>query len=392
VKRIWLLILVGLALGGATWLLLTGWKQSMGGIGGLEGFIPGKHPEPSGSVQNTATLKPPSEAQTAKTVTALQPKRSEKIERQKAIADAQTRYVAQRLAAERAAAARKRAEASERQKAEADAQAKESERQKAIADAQAKEAAQRVTAERTAVDVARRRLEAYQRERAEADAQAKKSERQAAIADSQAVQRTMAVKAAAEAARASSQADSPPKRGGAGGGRPAYHVPLATATQPIGQEADRLRAQAEQSQQQLRRQLLQQFNMILETRDTARGLIVNMSDMLFDFNKYTLRSEAKERLAMISGIILSHPGLRVEVEGYTDSMGTETYNMKLSEERADAVRGYLTRQGLASGNVTAKGFGKENPVAGNDSAVGRYQNRRVELVVSGEIIGQSNRR
>jgi outer membrane protein OmpA-like peptidoglycan-associated protein len=153
------------------------------------------------------------------------------------------------------------------------------------------------------------------------------------------------------------------------------------------QEADRLRAQAEQSQQALRKQLLAQFNLILETRDTARGLIVNMSDVLFDFNKYTLRPAAREKLAKISGIILSHPGLRMEVDGYTDSIGTDQYNMKLSEERAEAVRSYLTQQGLSADNVSAKGFGKENPVADNKTAAGRQANRRVEMVVSGDIIG-----
>ena len=152
-------------------------------------------------------------------------------------------------------------------------------------------------------------------------------------------------------------------------------------------ESDRLRAQADLEKQQLREQLLQQFSVILETRDTARGLIVNMSDVLFDFNKYTLRPAAREKLAKISGIILSHPGLRLEVDGYTDSIGTDAYNQKLSEERAGGVQGYLTGQGLSPNNVTAKGFGKENPVASNDSASGRQQNRRVELVVSGEIIG-----
>ena len=153
------------------------------------------------------------------------------------------------------------------------------------------------------------------------------------------------------------------------------------------QEADRLRFEAEQAQQQLRQQLLQQFNLILETRDTARGLIVNMSDVLFDFNKYTLRPAAREKLAKISGIILSHPGLRLEVDGYTDSIGSENYNQKLSENRAGGVRDYLVGQGLASDNVTAKGFGKDDPVASNDTAAGRQKNRRVEMVVSGDIIG-----
>jgi outer membrane protein OmpA-like peptidoglycan-associated protein len=153
------------------------------------------------------------------------------------------------------------------------------------------------------------------------------------------------------------------------------------------QEADRLRAQAEQAQQQLRQQLLAQFNLILETRDTARGLIVNMSDVLFDFNKYTLRPAAREKLAKISGIILSHPGLRLEVDGYTDSVGSEDYNMKLSDHRAGGVRDYLIGQGIAPDNINSKGFGKDSPVASNDTAAGRQKNRRVEMVVSGDIIG-----
>ena len=154
------------------------------------------------------------------------------------------------------------------------------------------------------------------------------------------------------------------------------------------QEADRLRAQAEQSQQQLRQQLLQQFNLILETRDTARGLIVNMSDVLFDFNKYSLRPAAREKLAKISGIILSHPGLTLEVDGYTDSIGSEEYNLKLSDERASGVRSYLIGEGISPDNISARGFGKDNPVASNDNAAGRQKNRRVEMVVSGDIIGQ----
>jgi outer membrane protein OmpA-like peptidoglycan-associated protein len=153
------------------------------------------------------------------------------------------------------------------------------------------------------------------------------------------------------------------------------------------QEADRMRLKAEDDQQQLRQQLLNQLNLILETRDTARGLIVNMSDVLFDTGRYTLRPGAREKLAKISGIVLAHPGLRLAVEGHTDSVGGDEYNMKLSEQRADAVRDYLVQQGLSSDGVTAKGFGKTMPVADNSTAAGRQQNRRVELVVSGDVIG-----
>lgn len=152
-------------------------------------------------------------------------------------------------------------------------------------------------------------------------------------------------------------------------------------------DAEARRLQAEQDQARLRAQLLQQFNAILQTRDTARGLIVNMSDVLFDLNKYTLKPGAREKLAKVSGIILSHPGLKIQVEGYTDSTGSDEYNMKLSENRADAVRDYFVAEGLDPASITAQGFGKSDPVADNATAAGRQQNRRVELVVSGDILG-----
>jgi outer membrane protein OmpA-like peptidoglycan-associated protein len=152
-------------------------------------------------------------------------------------------------------------------------------------------------------------------------------------------------------------------------------------------DADARRLQAEQDQAQLRRQLLLQFNTILQTRDTARGLIVNMSDVLFDTAKYSLKPGAREKLAKVAGIILGHPGLRIAVEGHTDSVGGDDYNMKLSDNRANAVRDYLVAQGLNGGSITAEGFGKTKPVADNSTSAGRQQNRRVELVVSGEILG-----
>lgn len=151
------------------------------------------------------------------------------------------------------------------------------------------------------------------------------------------------------------------------------------------EEADRLRQRAEDEKTQLRDQIRKQLSMILETRDSARGLIVNMSDVLFDFNKYTLKPEAREKLAKMSGIVLAHPGLKLAVEGHTDSVGSDEYNQKLSEQRAGAVRDYLVQQGVAE--PTATGFGETRPIASNDNAAGRQQNRRVEIVVSGEPIG-----
>jgi outer membrane protein OmpA-like peptidoglycan-associated protein len=151
--------------------------------------------------------------------------------------------------------------------------------------------------------------------------------------------------------------------------------------------AARQKAQLEAEKIELRTQLLQQFNAILQTRDTARGLIVNMSDVLFDTGKFTLRPIAREKLAKVAGIVSGHPGLRLEVEGHTDSVGGDDYNQQLSEQRGGSVRDYLTQQGMAPTSVTSRGFGKTQPVASNDTAQGRQQNRRVELVISGEIIG-----
>jgi outer membrane protein OmpA-like peptidoglycan-associated protein len=160
------------------------------------------------------------------------------------------------------------------------------------------------------------------------------------------------------------------------------------------QQADLQRQQAEQERQQaeaekaaLRERLRQQLNMILETRETARGLIVNISDVLFDFNKYTLKPGAREKLAKVSGILLAYPGLKIQLEGHTDSIGSDEYNLKLSQQRAESVRDYIQSQGVPAASLTAVGYGKFNPVATNDTAAGRQQNRRVEMVVSGEPIG-----
>lgn len=138
---------------------------------------------------------------------------------------------------------------------------------------------------------------------------------------------------------------------------------------------------------ELRARLLQQFNAILETKDTERGLVINMGDVLFDTGKYSLRPLAREKLARLSGIVLNYPGLRLEAEGHTDDVGGEAFNQKLSEQRANAVCEYLISQGIASEKVTAVGKGFSMPVEDNKTADGRQKNRRVELIVSGEVIG-----
>jgi outer membrane protein OmpA-like peptidoglycan-associated protein len=171
----------------------------------------------------------------------------------------------------------------------------------------------------------------------------------------------------------------------------------AAAVSAAQADADQSRLAAQQSQQTaqqaeadkaaMRTKLSEQLNSILQTRDSARGLIVSMSDVLFDTGKYSLKSGAREKLAKVAGILLAYPGLNIEVGGYTDNVGGDDMNQKLSENRAGSVRDYLVQQGVTTNSVTAKGFGNTLPVATNDNSAGRQQNRRVELLVSGEAIG-----
>jgi len=154
------------------------------------------------------------------------------------------------------------------------------------------------------------------------------------------------------------------------------------------QQAQNSAQQAEADKAAMRTKLTDQLNSILQTRDSARGLIVSMSDVLFDTGKYSLKPGAREKLAKVAGILLAYPGLNIAVGGYTDNVGGDAMNQKLSENRAGSVRDYLVQQGVLTDSVTASGFGNSLAVASNDNAAGRQQNRRVELVVSGEAIGK----
>lgn len=173
----------------------------------------------------------------------------------------------------------------------------------------------------------------------------------------------------------------------------------AAAVSAAQADADQARIAAEKAQQgehqavsdkvAMRAQLSEQLNRILSTRDSARGLIVSMSDVLFDTGHYSLKPGAREKLAKVAGILIAYPGLNIEVGGYTDNVGGDEMNQKLSENRAGAVRDYLVEQGVTTNSVSAKGFGNTLPVASNDNSSGRQENRRVELVVSGDAIGSS---
>ena len=150
-------------------------------------------------------------------------------------------------------------------------------------------------------------------------------------------------------------------------------------------ETERVRKAAEAS----RAELFGQLNRVLDTKDTPRGLVVNMADVLFDTGKYDLKSEAREKLAKLSGILATHPGLQLEVEGHTDNTGGVQINQALSQQRAQTVAKYLVDQGVSEKNVKSTGLGDSQPVADNSSAPGRQKNRRVEIIVSGEAIGST---
>jgi len=255
-------------------------------------------------------------------------------------------------------------------------------------------------ADREALAKAETEAEARLRAQAESDQRMEADRRATAEAERNAAQsETARIKLDADAARVAAQTeadrvkrenDTARDAAQAEADRAARAAAQAEAdrTRLATQEADRLRLKAEAEKAELRTQLLSQLNLVLETRDTARGLIVNMSDVLFDTAKYTLRPEARERLAKVAGVLIGHPGLKLEVEGHTDSVGGEVYNQRLSEQRAGAVRDYLLQQGISGmDSIPAKGFGKSQPVATNDTAAGRQLNRRVELIVSGDLIG-----
>jgi outer membrane protein OmpA-like peptidoglycan-associated protein len=276
---------------------------------------------------------------------AVQRQREEQIAREREAAAAQAKAEAEAKAAAEAAEAKRKADAEAQRQAEL---------------AAAREANMKAQAELAALKAKMDADAQAAKAKAEADALAK------AKADAEALAARTKAEADAREAKANAEADA-----------------LRAKEEAARAEAE----QARQAAEALRAQLLEQFNRILDTRDTPRGLVVNMADVLFDTAKFDLRPIAREKLARLSGIVLAHPGLNLAIEGYTDSTGTDEFNQKLSEQRADSVRRYLIDQGLPESNLTAKGFGKSMPVADNSTAAGRQQNRRVEIVISGEVIG-----
>jgi len=222
-------------------------------------------------------------------------------------------------------------------------------------------------------DAAKARTEAADAQSATANARTEAADAQSATAKA----RSEAADAQAATAKArSDMADS--------------QAASATALSAAQAEAEKSRLAAQQAEADkaaMRTKLSEQLNRILQTRDSARGLIVSMSDVLFDTGRYSLKPGAREKLAKVAGILLAYPGLNIEVGGYTDNVGGDAMNQTLSENRAGSVRDYLVQQGVATNSVSARGFGNTLPVSSNDNSAGRQRNRRVELLVSGEAIG-----
>ena len=275
------------------------------------------------------------------------------------------RQIAEQTAAANDAAARRELETIARARDEAD-RARKAEAERAAAEqdrARAEEAADRLVKEKADAEAA---LARAAKEKAEAEAQRAAAEQ--AKADAQQASRVLAEqKAQADAARQASEA-----------------ARQASEAEAIRARSDAQRAELDKAE--LRERLRDQLNVILETRESARGLIVNMSDVLFDSGRATLRPGAREKLAKVAGIVLAYPGLRLQVEGHTDSIGPADYNQDLSERRANAVRAFLIDQGVTSDTIGARGFGDTRPVATNGTGTGRQENRRVELIVSGSPI------
>jgi len=280
---------------------------------------------------------------------------------------------------QRAAALQRENEARDRARAEADRRI-EAENQRLLADQQ--------------------RLDA-ERQRQEADLQRQQAEQQRLLADQRAAQE----KAAADAARAAAdqqrldaervRAEAEQARLNAEAARAAAEAEAQqarAAAEAQAQQARNAADQAEREKAQLREQLRTELNTILETKETERGLVVNVSDVLFDFDKANLKPGAREKVARVASILHSHPDLKIEVEGHTDSVGSDAYNQRLSERRAESVRAGLVQDGVKSEVVGTAGFGESRPVATNGTPEGRQQNRRVEIVISGESIGTAQRR
>jgi outer membrane protein OmpA-like peptidoglycan-associated protein len=262
-------------------------------------------------------------------------------------------------------------------------------KQKAEDEAQAAAAAREAQARADAAAEAKRRADAEAASAQAQAAQAQAEQARAAAEQAKAEAERMKEEAVAAAQEASRQKEEAEKAKAEAVAQQQVLSAETDKARAAAAQSESLRQQAEKEKQELRARLLQQLNSILATRDSARGLVANMSDVLFRSGSFELLPAARERLAKVSGIVLAYPSLHVAIEGHTDSVGSDQYNQDLSEHRAQSVRDYFVQQGIQSSAIEARGFGKTDPIASNDTSEGRQQNRRVELVLSGDAIGNT---
>ncbi len=147
-------------------------------------------------------------------------------------------------------------------------------------------------------------------------------------------------------------------------------------------ELDQARKEAKDRQDELYKSLQQMEGKFASVRRDARGTIVSLADILFDFDKATLRRDVELNLVKIATILNQYPEMKVQIEGHTDAVGTDEYNLGLSQRRAQAVYEFMIAQGdVAQARLNHEGYGESRPVADNDTEEGRQKNRRVDLVI-----------
>ncbi len=250
------------------------------------------------------------------------------------------------------------------------------------------EDARAVTAQaQEAERIEKEKQEAAAKAKAEAEARAaEEAKRQQELTEAREAQ--MRAEAAAKAAEQKAEADAAAAKAAAeAAAQQAAAEAEQAALKAKADAANQAAAQAQAATIALRALLLKQLNEVLQTTDTPRGLVVKMADVLFQTGKYNLSTDATLKLAKLSGIIQAHPGLNLAIEGYTDTTGTPARNMTLSQQRADGVRQFLIKEGLAPATISSKGLGQADPIADNSTAAGRQANRRVEIILSGSVIG-----
>jgi outer membrane protein OmpA-like peptidoglycan-associated protein len=266
------------------------------------------------------------------------------------------------------------------QQARIERERRETERRTEEAQSQAQQAQQQA-------QEAQEKADAEARQRAAAEQHSQQATQQAEQAQQQAQQQAEQARQQAEQAQQQAQAEA--QQRAAAEQQSQQAAAQAEESRRQAEQAQQRAQQAETDQAQLRQRLMAQLNAVLQTRDSARGLIVSMPDVLFDTGSASLKPSARERLAKVAGILIAYPDIHVEIDGYTDSTGSVLFNEQLSQQRADSVRSFMNQQGVPPSSITTLGLGQSNPIASNETSVGRQQNRRIELVVSGESIGST---